>query len=217
MNITVKLLLYVVIFILILKYITNNENLIKDENISQDVEYNLNDYLNDSIRTLDNEEYTDLVNHKIQNIEKHENRRHAMLLEQIKRLNKTNTDILKNQFTKVNQVTEKSLLTVEDDDSFTVTADGINTKNIKSIDALSSGMVSSLTCLVEDSEGNGYIGKYTHSKIKNDDIFSIEHEINNSNIFKATFVTETGILQVTNLTGTDINNLHVTVKKMLLF
>ncbi len=215
MDITIKLLIYVFIFIFILKYITNNENLIKDENIDKDVEYNLNDYLNDSIKTLGDEEYTDLVNHKIQGIEKHENRRHAMLLEQIKRLNKTNTDILKNQFTKTK--TEKSLIKVEDDDTFSIVADGINTKDIKSIDALSSGTVSSLTCLIEDSEGNGYLGKYTHSKIKNDDIFSIEHEINNSNIFKASFATDTGILQVKNLTNSNINNLHVTVKKLLLF
>ncbi len=215
MDITIKLLIYVFIFIFILKYITNNENLIKDENIDKDVEYNLNDYLNDSIKTLGDEEYTDLVNHKIQSIEKHENRRHAMLLEQIKRLNKTNTDILKNQFTKTK--TEKSLIKVEDDDTFSIVADGINTKDIKSIDALSSGTVSSLTCLIEDSEGNGYLGKYTHSKIKNDDIFSIEHEINNSNIFKASFATDTGILQVKNLTNSNINNLHVTVKKLLLF
>ncbi len=215
MDITIKLLIYVFIFIFILKYITNNENLIKDENIDKDVEYNLNDYLNDSIKTLGDEEYTDLVNHKIQSIEKHENRRHAMLLEQIKRLNKTNTDILKNQFTKTK--TEKSLIKVEDDNTFSIVADGVNTKDIKSIDALSSGTVSSLTCLIEDSEGNGYLGKYTHSKIKNDDIFSIEHEINNSNIFKASFATDTGILQVKNLTNSNINNLHVTVKKLLLF
>jgi len=110
----------------------------------------------------------------------------------------------------------QSLVTIVDEDSFTVLANGINTKDIKSADSLSSGAVSSLTCLVEDSSGNGYLGKYTHSKIKNDDIFSIEHEINNSNTFKATFITETGILKVTNLTGTDITNLSITAKKLLL-
>lgn len=217
MDITIKLLIYAAVFIVILKYITSNENLIKDDNITEDVEYNLNDYLNDSIKNLGSEEYTDLINHKIQTIEKHEDKRHAMLLEQIKRLNKTNSDILKNQFnTSKSSSSSQSLATIIDDDSFTVLANGTNTKDIKSADGLSSGSVSTLACLVEDSNGDGYLGKYTHSKIKNDDIFSIEHEINNSSIFKATFITDTGVLKVTNLTGEDITDLSITVKKLQL-
>lgn len=220
MDTTIKILIYAAVFIVILKYVTSNENLIKDANITEDVEYNLNDYLNDSIKNLGNEEYTDLINHKIQTIEKHEDKRHAMLLEQIKRLNKTNSDILKNQYnTKTSSSSSsssQSLITIIDDDAFTVIANGTNTKDIKSADGLSSGSVSTLTCLVEDSSGNGYLGKYTHSKIKNDDIFSIEHEINNSSLFKATFITDTGSLKVTNLTDTDITNLTITAKKLSL-
>lgn len=216
MDITVKLLIYAVIFIIILKFMTSNEKLIKDENITQDVEYNLNNYLDDSIKNLGNEEYTDLINHKIQTIEKHEDKRHAMLLEQIKRLNKTNSDILKNQYNTSSSPARTFLTTILDDNTFTVNANDTNTKDIKNIDALVSGNISSLTCLIEDSNGDGYLGKYTHSKIKNDDIFSIEHEINNSSLFKATFITDTGVLQVTNLTGTVITNLKVVVKKILL-
>lgn len=202
MDITLKLLIYAAIFIAILKYITTNENLIKDNNISQDVEYNLNDYLNDTVKTLGEDQSTASINNQSQ----------GLIFEQIKRINKTNSQILKNQ----TEITGTSLSKIINDTAFVVLANETSIKDIKAADGLKSGDVSILTCIVEDSNGNGYLGKYTHSKIKNDDIFSIEHEINNSNLIKANFITGTGILEVTNLTGSDISNLKVSVKKLLI-
>jgi len=212
---TLLTLFYIASFIFILHCLNNRDDLENDDTIREIVEQNMES----SSPQIKIENV--VLDSGIESYKKLEDRRHAMLLEQIKRLSITNSHIISQQnelATPSKSTTSSAIELVYNNTSYAVSASSSNTLDISNLIGLSSGE----TCIVsltifktgtDSSISGGYIGKYIISLMKTDYLYSIEHEINNSNDFKASLSTENGDITITNTTGSNIS-LTVIIKKL---
>lgn len=211
------IIFYIITFITILSLFNKKDNL--DDNLTFNYENNVNE---------------SIINQDLKHYKKLEDRRHAMLLEQLKRLSITNNSLLSNQSRPniINQIiegtgggtiTELTIIKngmvklVLDDDAYNLTAYNTQTINLNSSININSGESSLIGVIIfktgtDSSLTGGYIGKYDYTFLKDERIYSIEHELNNSDEFKATFKLN-GDLDITNKTASDII-LTVQVRKL---
>ena len=157
-----------------------------------------------------------IIRSDVEDYKKLQDRRHAMILEHIKRQSITNSHILQNQ--SYTTSTTSAVKTIYDNPSYFIPAGNTNYTNLDDIINLISGESCLISVVITESgidssiEG-GYIGKYISSRMKTDIIYSVEHEINNSVNFKGSFETDTGNLKIINLTSSDIT-LSVVIKSL---
>ena len=213
---TLLTLFYIASFIFILSCLNNRDDLENDDTIREIVEQNMES----SSPQIKIENV--VLDSGVESYKKLEDRRHAMLLEQIKRLSITNSHIISQQNNlatpSTSTSTSSAIELVYNNTSYAVSASSSNTLDISNLIGLSSGE----TCIVsltifktgtDSSISGGYIGKYIISLMKTDYLYSIEHEINNSNDFKASLSTENGDITITDTTGSNIS-LTVIIKKL---
>ncbi len=219
---TLLTLFYIASFIFILSCLNNRDDLENDDTIREIVEQNIEDYKPKI--TIENV----VVDSGIESYKKLEDRRHAMLLEQIRRLSLTNSHILEQQnnlatpkvTTTTTTITGSVVEVVYNNTSYSISGSGSNTLDLNSLIDINSGETALVSLTIfqtgtDSSISGGYMGKYVTSLMKTDYLYSIEHEINNSSVFKGTLSTETGDVSVNNLTGSAIS-LTVILKKLLL-
>jgi hypothetical protein len=212
---TLLTLFYIASFILVLSFLNNRDNFESDDTIREIVEQNIED--SNSKITIENV----VVDSGIESYKKLEDRRHAMLLEQIRRLSVTNSHILEQQnnlATPTTASTGSAVEVVYNNTSYSISGSGSNTLDLNSLIDINSGETALVSLTIfqtgtDSSISGGYMGKYVTSLMKTDYLYSIEHEINNSSVFKATLSTETGVVSVNNLTGSAIS-LTVILKKL---
>jgi len=111
-----------------------------------------------------------------------------------------------------------SITTIKDDNNYTLAASSTQTLDITNEVNLNSGKSALISVIIIETGtvsgvAGGYMGKYVNSVLGSVVFYSVEHEINNSSgdIFKCNFDTETGILNIKNLTNLE-KTLHVTIK-----
>lgn len=215
---TLLTLFYIASFILVLSFLNNRDNFESDDTIREIVEQNIEDS-NSKIK-IENV----VVDSGIESYKKLEDRRHAMLLEQIRRLSVTNSHILEQQNNlatpkvTTTTITGSAVEVVYNNTSYSISGSGSNTLDLNSLIDINSGETALVSLTIfqtgtDSSISGGYMGKYVTSLMKTDYLYSIEHEINNSSVFKATLSTETGVVSVNNLTGSAIS-LTVILKKL---
>ena len=243
MNKLLIIIFYIVTFIITLSFFNKKDNLNEDLNYIIDDDFN---FKNEEIQE------ESIIKNDINNYKKIEDRRHAMLLEQIKNLGirirnnrgtgaSTSTgansgigltdlsvinapasgisNLLYNSSNGVFTYTPPSINIINEifnNSAFNLTASGTNSLNVTNEINLGSGICTLVSLIVIETNtdsaiSGGYIGKFNHSVIKNTKIYSVDHEINNSNNFKCTFQTTNGILFFNNLTNSNLI-LHVIIK-----
>lgn len=205
---------YFIIALLLIRYFSNYDNLNIDDTIKNTVEKAMFDDIHISFPNSEKNE--SIIRSDVEDYKKLQDRRHAMILEHIKRQSITNSHILQNQ--SYTTSTTSVVKTIYDNPSYFIPANDTNYTNLDDIVNLISGE----SCLIsvaitetgiDSSIEGGYIGKYISSKMKTDIIYSVEHEINNSVNFKGSFETDTGNLKIINLTSSDIT-LTVVIKSL---
>ncbi len=205
---------YFIIAFLLIRYFSNYDNLNIDNTIKNTVEKAMFDDI--PISFPNSEKNESIIRSDVEDYKKLQDRRHAMILEHIKRQSITNSHILQNQ--SYTTSTTSAVKTIYDNPSYFIPADTTSYTNLDDIVKLISGE----SCLIsvaitetgiDSSIEGGYIGKYINSRMKTDIIYSVEHEINNSVNFKGSFETDTGNLKIINLTSSDIT-LTVVIKSL---
>lgn len=241
MNKLLIIIFYIVTFIITLSFFN------KKDNLNEDLNYIIDDDFNFKDEEIQEES---IIKNDINNYKKIEDRRHAMLLEQIKNLgirirNNSGTgastrtgansgigltdlsvinapvsgisNLLYNSSNGVFTYTPPNIINeIFNNSAFNLTASGTNSLNVTNEINLGSGICTLVSLIVIETNtdsvvSGGYIGKYNHSVIKNTRIYSVDHEINNSDNFKCTFQTTNGILFFNNLTNSNLI-LHVIIK-----
>ena len=197
------IIFYIVTFIIILSMFNKKDNL--DDNLTFKIENSPND---------------NVINYDLKHYKKLEDRRHAMLLEQIKRLSITNSSLLSRPSTTtvtnvVNTPSDLSEFKIYEkmpfsSNDFLVDANTtdnsislIDKMNIESSETIFFSITIFKTNTSYTSEG-GYIAKGVYTKLKNDNIFTIDQEFNTNNDFIVNIDTNTGILEIQNATSSSI-------------
>lgn len=111
-----------------------------------------------------------------------------------------------------------STINVLDKDDISVTANNSIFENLTTYLQLNEGdsTIISINIIVTGSDSStdgGYILKGIYSKLKGENIYTVNQEYNNSNVFTGSILTDNGTIKITNVTASDIT-VHMTINKL---